>query len=76
MIEVFKTNVKSRREAKWILHKIHKSFNGYQANFDLNDCDRILRVKSFDGDIQSSVVMNLLKEDGFFAEILDDTVPS
>ena len=32
--------------AHLLLDQIHKSFRHYQANFDLEDCDRILRVES------------------------------
>jgi hypothetical protein len=45
MVEVFKTNVDNRDHAMWVVALIHKIFPDYQANFDLEDCDKILRVK-------------------------------
>ncbi|HLT75553.1 MAG TPA: hypothetical protein VKZ68_10710 [Ohtaekwangia sp.] len=44
MIEVFKTNVQDRAIAADIVEMIHAVGMGYRANFDLEDCDRILRV--------------------------------
>ena len=72
MIEVFKTNVKGCREAKILVDKIHKTFEGHEANFDLEDCDKILRVKCRSGDIQISKCITLLNDFGFYAEVLPD----
>jgi hypothetical protein len=75
MVEVFKTNVNLRVHAILVIEQIHKTFTGYKANFDLEDCDRILRVKSYTGSIESYRLIQLLKEQGFQAEVLPDTVP-
>ena len=72
MIEVFKTNVKQRGQAKLLINQIHQTFSNYIANFDLDDCDKILRVKSTTGVIQSSRLVDLLKHFGFHAEVLPD----
>jgi hypothetical protein len=72
MIEVFKTNVTQRDQANRLLDRIHQTFDGYTANFDLDDCDCILRVKSGKGLVQSNELILLLKEYGFDAEILAD----
>jgi len=45
MVEVFKTNVESTREAKLIVKKLAQAFPAHKINFDLSDCDRILRVE-------------------------------
>ena len=44
MVEVFRTNVKQRDHANILISQIHKAFPDYKANFDLEDCDKILRV--------------------------------
>ena len=44
MIEVFKTNISNGEEASRLMVEIKKAFAGYKVNFDLSDCDRILRV--------------------------------
>ena len=46
MVEVFKTTVSDSYYAKLLLTRIHARFSFYLANFDLSDCDRILRVQS------------------------------
>lgn len=45
MVEVFKTNVRNIREAKFIIQKIAEEFPTHKINFDLSDCDKILRVQ-------------------------------
>ena len=72
MIEVFKTNVKDHELANMLVDQIHKTFVGYKANFDLQDCDNILRVKSATASIQCECLINLLKDFGFHAEVLPD----
>jgi hypothetical protein len=46
MIEVFKTNINCAQQAGQLVEQIQRHFAGYKANFDLDDCDRILRVIS------------------------------
>jgi hypothetical protein len=72
MVEVFKTNVSNPKQAKMLLDQIHKVFNSYTANFDLEDCDKILRVKSGWGFIEHARLIALLKTFGFHAEVLPD----
>jgi hypothetical protein len=72
MVEVFKTNVKDPHHAAMLVAYIHKNFTGYKANFDLEDCDKILRVKSAAGFVQAHVLIDLLHDLGCVAEILPD----
>ena len=74
MVEVFKTNVKDRAQAVMLIQRIHETFTGYKANFDLEDCDRILRVRSVTGVVESFRLIHLLKELGCHAEVLPDIV--
>jgi hypothetical protein len=74
MVEVFKTNVANQNQAQLLVDAIEASFSNYSANFDLDDCDRILRVVS-NGLILQSAVVTLLSAFGFHAEVLPDTVP-
>jgi hypothetical protein len=75
MIEVFKTNVRDRCDANMLIEQIQQSFFNYHANFDLDDCDRILRVKCISGTIQAALIIELLKDAGFDAAILPDNIP-
>ncbi|UPL49249.1 hypothetical protein [Hymenobacter sublimis] len=72
MVEVFKTNVRARRHARLILDQIHQNFQDYHANFDLEDCDNILRVECRGSFIQPSLLIQLLAAAGFRAEVLAD----
>ena len=75
MVEVFKTNVEDPAHAILLVDQIHKNFTGYKANFDLQDCDNILRVEYKSGEVQSSRVVELLKDFGFEVEVLPDVLP-
>jgi hypothetical protein len=45
MVEVFKTNVRGIRKAKLVIQKLSEEFPEHKINFDLSDCDKILRVQ-------------------------------
>jgi len=72
MIEVFKTNVRNRSHAKMLVSQIQSAFGDYEANFDLDDCDNILRIKSTSGAVQVSRLISFLRDFGFSAEVLED----
>ena len=69
MIEVFKTNVTGTVHAKKIVNILLEHFPGNKINFDLHDCDKILRVegKSF----CTEKIMTLVIENGFSCNILE-----
>ena len=46
MIYVFKTSVKTRTQAKKLKRDIDSLLPEAKCNFDLQDCDRILRIDS------------------------------
>lgn len=75
MIEVFKTNVTQPEAASFLVALICGVF-GYRVNFDLSDCDRILRVQSEGEVVHAAAVVELLKDHGFHAEVLPDVVIS
>jgi hypothetical protein len=74
MVEVFKTNVKDCDHATSILDRIHKTFTDYTANFDLEDCDNILRVKCSNAFIEPQCIIELVQDLGFYAEVLQDKI--
>jgi hypothetical protein len=75
MIEVFKTNVNCGLQASRLVKRIHKTFRDYKANFDLQDCDRILRIKSATGQVHVYSLIRFLKDSGCEAQVLPDEVP-
>ncbi len=75
MIEVFKTNVAHEDQALMLLEQMHMTFPGYKINFDLEDCDKILRVESPFERINPSSWIELLRSYGFECETLPDNPP-
>lgn len=72
MVEVFKTNITDSAQAKQLTHLLQRLFAGYKVNFDLEDCDKILRVETHIGLVQAELVIQLLWDYGFEAAILPD----
>jgi len=73
MIEVFKTNVDNKASAANLIALLRINF-GYAVNFDLEDCDRILRVECTTGPVDAVAIIQLLHKAGFTAYILEDIV--
>jgi hypothetical protein len=74
MVEVFKTDVTNQDHANRLVDQIHHAYREYKANFDLEDCDRILRVKCMTSPVQASLLIDLLRDSGFRAEVLPDEI--
>ncbi len=74
MIEVFKTNVTQPSIAARICNQIPLYFPGSRANFDLSDCDRILRIQSSEP-IWVPTLLAVLQHLGCYAEVLPDVIP-
>ena len=70
MIEVFKTNVDNPPEADTVLRLLAHEFPDFKVNFDLEDCDKILRVKGTF--IDPMRVVEYVVSQGFDCEILDN----
>ncbi len=70
MIEVCKTNIKNKTKANAIIKALKLRFPESDFNFDLNDCDKILRIES-NQNITSSVV-EMLNNQGFICEFLEE----
>lgn len=62
-VEVFKTNVDSKKMAQRLISQLQQLFPGSRVNFDLEDCDRILRVEG--ADICCEKTVKLLKGEGY-----------
>lgn len=68
MVEIFKTSIESREQSEIVKQDLLNLFPTAKINFDLDDCDRILRIE--DHEIFPQVVLNLLSHKGFQIEIL------
>jgi hypothetical protein len=69
-IEIFRTDVYDRAEAEMIIQQLHAVFETYRVNFDLHDCDRILRIENAAGAIAPDPVIKMMAELGYAAELL------
>ncbi|GGE96528.1 hypothetical protein [Flavobacterium limi] len=45
VVEIFRTNVQEEADKNHIINGIQTQFPAYKINFDLEDCDKILRVE-------------------------------
>ncbi|MFH0864628.1 MAG: hypothetical protein V1904_00430 [Bacteroidota bacterium] len=70
-VEVFKTNVCDRADAESIIGQLSLQQPESQINFDLEDCDHILRVESRSGEIDVRSVIELLNKNHFICELLN-----
>ena len=69
MVEVFKTNVQKKAQSKMLLYILSEAFPSFKINFDLSDCDKVLRIEG--DNMEALRIMILVKEHGFTCEILD-----
>jgi len=63
MIYVFKTSVKTKKQVKQLKPAINKIMQPEQWNFDLQDCDHILRIDSEENIVLK--IIDLLKEHNY-----------
>lgn len=68
MIEVFKTNVQEVEQSILIVAKLLEHFPNSAINFDLEDCDKILRVHG--SSISNKKIIELLDSYGYHCEVL------
>ncbi|MBO6588897.1 MULTISPECIES: hypothetical protein [Flavobacteriaceae] len=68
-ILVFKTSVKQKGEVNQLRPWLNKLVNSNGCwNFDLEDCDKILRVET--QSLHAPTIASLLKNQGFYCEEL------
>lgn len=70
VVKVFKTNVHDHAEARQIVFVLHHTFSFCLVNFDLDDCDRVLRIETQGESIPDSDIQLLIAEYGYCCEPL------
>ena len=70
MIEIFKTDIQDLAEASLVGLLLKSSYNIKKISFDLQDCDRILKVES--AQINPSQIVEKLTGLGIQCAILPD----
>ncbi|HEX8013737.1 MAG TPA: hypothetical protein VF465_00760 [Flavobacterium sp.] len=68
MVEVFKTNIQEAEQCNIIIGKLLEYFPNSTINFDLEDCDKILRIHA--SSISNHKIIELLNSHGFHCEVL------
>jgi hypothetical protein len=69
MVEVFKTNVQKKVQSKMLLSILSEAHPSLKINFDLADCDKVLRVEG--DNIEALIIKILVKEYSFTCERLE-----
>jgi hypothetical protein len=68
MVEVFKTNVQEVVESEKIIQSFLEYFPYCKINFDLEDCDKVLRIEGKIIDIE--IIIKEVKAFGYICEVL------
>lgn len=69
MVEVFKTNVRHVPHANKLISILRHHFPGTKINFDLDDCDNVLRVEG--ENVVPGKVITVVEQQGFNCDVLD-----
>ena len=69
MVEIFKTNVYDVLHAEQVIALLNHHFPTFMINFDLHDCDKILRVKG--EAIPVNEIVDIVSSNGFHCTVLD-----
>jgi hypothetical protein len=75
MVEVFKTTVDKQSQARLLVDLICLAFTGYQASFDLEDCDKVLRISCEGAEVCNTSIIGLLESFGYEAALLEESEP-
>ncbi len=68
MVEIFKTNVQEKKQANTLVALLSDRFSGFSIGFDLEDCDKILRIEG--RNINPSTIIEAMQSQGYSCEIL------
>lgn len=68
IVEVFKTNVNEIETSEQLIQLVLDQFPHSQVNFDMEDCDRILRIEA--NNIVPEKIIEILASNGYHCEVL------
>lgn len=72
MVEVYKTDIGNIKQSKFLIKKLKQQLRNYKFNFDLEDCDKVLRAENPHGEINNTLIISLVIEYGYSIEVLPD----
>lgn len=70
IVKVFKTDVRDQAAAKRIAQELESYIEESRINFDLDDCDKILRIESRESAIGDLEIQELVTKWGYRCEPL------
>ena len=68
IVEVFKTNVAEVELSELLIQQLEDQFPDSLINFDMEDCDKILRVEAFM--VAPEKIIQILNSNGYSCEVL------
>lgn len=71
MIEVFKTNIRSKKDALLVLSKLQTIFPESSINIDLQDCDKVLRIETYNSPVDEKKIEDIFQKYNFNLQVLD-----
>lgn len=69
MVEVFKTDIARKSQCEAIMASLAEMFPLLKIDFDLEDCDKILRVEG--KKLKAEQIIECLRANGFLCEVLN-----
>lgn len=72
MLEIFKTNVQEESDAKKLVQILKGVIPNAIINFDLNDCDKVLRVEA--ELVSTDEVITIINSSGFSCKVIPDKI--
>ncbi|SEO68341.1 MULTISPECIES: hypothetical protein [unclassified Mucilaginibacter] len=69
-VEIFKTDVVQECEAATLIRLLSQHLPHCRINFDLEDCDRILRIESAQQAINLPQVIHIMNRQGYACTLL------
>jgi hypothetical protein len=67
-VEVFKTNVNEIETSEQLIQQVLNHYPHSRVNFDMEDCDRILRVEA--DMVVPEKIIEILTANGYLCEVL------
>ncbi len=68
IVEVFKTNVEEVELSEHLIQQLAAQFPESIINFDMDDCDKILRVEATS--VMPEKIIEILNSNGYSCEVL------
>jgi hypothetical protein len=70
VVEVFKTDVESFAKAQFVTRNLKELIPHAKINFDLDDCDHILRIEALRSEIEVDSIVHFAKKMNIQIEVL------